>query len=87
MQYKEQTKETPPIWGIDRQGPEAYNALYFKGSLILMEFEKELGKEKFFDFLAAVVNNQISNTADFLDLVENQVSAEYRAWFENKLKT
>jgi len=87
MQYKEQTKETPPIWGIDRQGPEAYNALYFKGSLILMEFEKELGMDKFFDFLAAVANNHISNTADFLDLVENQVSAEYRAWFENKLKT
>ena len=87
MQYKEQTKDSPPIWGIDRQGPEAYNTLYFKGALILMAFEEELGTDRFCGFLASLVNKQISNTADFLNLVETQVSAKYRTWFEHKLKT
>jgi hypothetical protein len=86
-QYKEQTKDTRPIWGIDRQEPEAYDALYLKGSLILMEFELELGTDTFYEFLATVVKNKISNTADFLNLVENLLSAELRAWFENNLKT
>ncbi len=85
--YKEQTKDSPPIWGVDRQGPEAYNALYFKGSLILLEFEKELGTNKFYRFLASVINNRISSTADFLNLVEKELSKEHRAWFENKLRT
>lgn len=85
--YTEQTEDSPPIWGVDRQGPEAYNALYFKGSLILMEFEEELGTDKFYEFLASVIKNQISNTADFLNLIETELSKEYRVWFENKLKT
>jgi len=85
--YKEQTKDSSPIWGIDRGAPEAYNALYFKGSLILVEFEEKLGTEDFEKFLGTLIVNQVRTTADFLNLVETELSKKYRDWFEKMLKT
>lgn len=86
-QYKSWTVNSRPIWGVDRDAPEAYDALYNKGSLILLEFENKIGTENFFNFLKTVVNKKISNTSDFLKLVELKLSKEDRDWFENKLKS
>lgn len=85
-QYKEWTINSPPIWGIDRETPEAYTALYNKGSLILMEFEERLGSDAFYLFLRTLLSKKINTTTDFLNLVEMELSIEYRIWFENKLK-
>lgn len=85
-QFKEWTKNSLPIWGVDRETPEAYTALYNKGSLILMEFEEKLGADDFYKFLRTLLTNKISTTADFLNLVETELSKENRVWFENKLK-
>jgi hypothetical protein len=85
VQYKKWIVNSIPIWGIDREAPEAYNALYNKGSLILLEFEEKIGTKKFFNFLKMVYNKKISTTADFLDLIEFEYTKEYRHWFENKL--
>jgi hypothetical protein len=86
IQYKEWIKNSLPIWGVDRETPEAYTALYNKGSLILMEFEEKLGTDNFYLFLRTLLINKISTTADFLNLVEMELSKEYKVWFENKLK-
>lgn len=86
-QYKELTVNSSPIWGIDRQAPEAYTALYNKGSLILVELEEKIGTEDFYKFLKNLFTNNISNTADFLKFVEIELSKDYREWFENKLMT
>jgi hypothetical protein len=86
VEYEKLTENSLPIWGIDRASPEAYTALYNKGSLILIEFEQSLGKEQFFDFLDTVLNEKVKNTIDFLDLVEKEISKEMRLWFESKLK-
>jgi len=86
-QFKKWTVNARPIWGVDRDAPEAYDALYNKGSLILLEFEKKIGTQEFYNFLKMLLNKSISNTADFLKLVEFELSREYRDWFENKLKT
>jgi len=87
VEYTKLIENSLPIWGIDRSSPEAYTALYNKGSLILIEFEQALGKERFFDFLLTVLNEKVKNTNDFLDLAEKKISKEMRLWFENKLKT
>lgn len=85
-QFKKWIVKSKPIWGIDREAPEAYNALYNKGSLILLEFEEKIGPKEFLKFLKIVYNKRISTTADFLSLIELEYSKEYRYWFENKLK-
>lgn len=87
VEYKKLIENSLPIWEIDRASPEAYVALYNKGSLILIEFEQALGKERFYDFLFTILNEKVKNTYDFLDLVEKNISKEMRLWFENKLKT
>ena len=85
-EYENFINNSQPIWGIDRKSPEAYTALYNKGSLILVEFEKEIGEERFVDFLQILLNEEIETTSDFLELVKNEISEETRFWFESKLK-
>jgi Peptidase family M1 domain len=84
--FQKWTKNSKPIRGIDRETPEAYTALYNKGSLILMEFEEKLGTENFYKLLRTLLTNKISNTEDFLNLIEKELSKKHRIWFENKLK-
>jgi hypothetical protein len=85
-EYKKNTLKSSPIWGIDRAKPDAYSALYEKGSLILYELEQKLGIESFFNFLRLILQNNIMTTKEFLNLVEKELSLETRIWFENKLK-
>lgn len=84
-QYKKLTINSRPIWGVNRDAPEAYDALYINGSLILLEFEEKLGTERFYSFLNTILKKKISNPSDFLKLVESELSKKYRDWFENKL--
>ena len=86
-EYGKSSKKTPPIWGIDRARPEAYSALYEKGSLILNEFKDKIGEQKFFSFLQLLIQKDITKTNDFLNLVENEFSVDMRNWFEKKLKS
>lgn len=84
--YKKNTIQSGPVWGIDRASPEAYSALYEKGSLILFDLEQKLGRERFYSFLHLVLQNSISSTEEFLNLVGKELSSETRIWFENRLK-
>ena len=86
-QFKRQTINSKPIWGIDRESSDAYAVLYNKGPLILLEFEEKIGATEFYKFLKALLDNRISNTNDFLKFVESEYSKRYRNWFEQKLKT
>ena len=85
-EYKNNTKDLPSIWGIERNSPNAYSVLYEKGSLILYEFEEKVGKEFFFQFLKDVVNKKISNTNDLLEFAKKELSKEAADWLEDKLK-
>ena len=86
-EYKGKTKDTPAIWGIDRQSQEAYVILYFKGSLILSELEKKLGEEQFFALLNNILNHNINSTDGLLKLISSEVSEDVSKWLENELKT
>lgn len=84
--YRVDASNSCPIWGIDRDTPEAYTALYEKGSLILNDFEQKIGSERFFKFLSLVLHSKIETTNDFLDIVEKEISVDLRNWFESRLK-
>ncbi|HJV77707.1 MAG TPA: M1 family aminopeptidase [Paludibacter sp.] len=86
-EYKKRSMNTPPIFGIDRNAPEAYVVLYEKGSLILHELEQKIGKEQFIELLREVVNGKVKTTSNFLELVEKKISVDVRQWLENKIKT
>jgi hypothetical protein len=86
-EYKSNTKDLPPVWGIERNSPEAYSVLYEKGSLLLYELEEKVGKDVFLDFLKDVVRNKISNTNDLIELAEKKLSKSVGLWFKEKLKT
>ncbi len=85
-EYKNRTQNLPPVWGIDRNAQEAYSVLYEKGSIILYEIEKMVGKTAFLNFLKEVSNNKVSKTEDMLNLMEKILSKEIRLELENKLK-
>lgn len=86
-EYKGRTKNLPPVWGIDRNSPEAYSVLYEKGALILFEFENKVGKQKFIHLLRKVADNRITTTEKLLELIEKEFSNETRQWMETQLKT
>lgn len=85
-EYKSRTKNSPAIWGIDRNSPDSYSSLYEKGSLILCELEDMLGNEKFFNLLSSISKSKIATNNDLLSFIEKKLSKETRQWLENKLK-
>ena len=85
-EYKSRTKDSPPIWGIERNSPDAYSVLYEKGSLILYELEEKVGKDLFFGFLKDAVKSKISNTNDLLELAGKKLSKDSADWLKDKLK-
>ncbi len=84
--YREKTKYTPPIWGLDRNSKEAYNTLYRKGALILIDFEKKVGPVVFQNLLRKITLNEIKTTVNLLDLIESELSVSDRNWLESMLK-
>ena len=86
-EYKEQTIDTPPVWGVDRQSQEAYYVLYMKGSLILSDLEQKLGTEQFLSLLNMISDKSINSTDDLLKLISLKVSEDVSKWLENELKT
>lgn len=84
--YRKDTRDIRPIWGIDRASREANYALYRKGSVLLADLMVRVGEESFFDFLAAVIQARIADTAVFLDFAEARLGRENRDWIEKRLK-
>ncbi|MDR3628680.1 MAG: M1 family aminopeptidase, partial [Ignavibacteriaceae bacterium] len=86
-EYKDRSKNLPPIWGIDRNSNKAYSVIYEKGSVILFELENKIGKDKFLSLLRKIADNNICTTNDFLQLLEKETSGEARLWMEKQLKS
>ncbi len=84
---KEYAKNTPPIWGFNRSGNNAYRVLYLKGALILNELYNKIGSRKFIEILKLKANKETNNTNDFLNMLEQQTSKRTRNWLENALKS
>jgi len=78
---------TPPIWGISRNDPSAEQVLYSKGVVLLSELEEKIGNNKFLELCKARIDKKVNNTLDFLNLIKDIGGKEIADWFEQSLKT
>jgi Peptidase family M1 domain len=85
--FQKRSKETPPIWSLNRNNEKADIVFYQKGALILYGLSQKVGEEKFFEFLKEVAAKKVNSTNRLLSLVEMRFSKEIREWLEAQLKT
>lgn len=84
---RENARHSCPIYEVDRDAPEAYDALYNKGALLLYDLEQEVGETRFFKFLQGVAEREITSTAFLLDYAEEMFGKETSKWIENRIKS
>jgi len=84
---RNESSNTPPIWGISRNDPSAEQVLYSKGVVLLSELEEKIGNNKFLELCKARIAKKVNNTLDFLDLINDIAGKEIADWFEQSLKT
>jgi aminopeptidase N len=82
------TANTPPIIGFDRDKyePAMYRrVVYNKGTVVLAALHARVGTEKFYTLLATTAARKLSNTAAFLEVVEQTAGSDTQAWLLNEL--
>ncbi len=84
---RENARHACPIYEVDRDAPEAYDALYNKGALILFDLEQKVGELRFFEFMQGVAEREITSTAALLQYAEKKFGKETREWIENRIKS
>jgi len=84
---RNESNNTPPIWGISRSDPLAEQVLYSKGVVLLSELEEKIGNNKFLELCKARIYKKANNTLDFLNLIHDLDGKEIADWFEQSLKT
>jgi len=80
--YKIKAEGLPAIEGIDRGHDKAYEVLYIKGSYLLYELEKTIGREKFIELLNIIHTKDIDNTDKFLKELESYTNEEIKDEFK-----
>jgi aminopeptidase N len=83
---KEQSKDAPPIRGLDRDSEEAYTVLYSKGPVMLGRLESEMGQEPFLALLREFATQDERSTELFLDLLERRSSRTTKEMFSRLLQ-
>lgn len=83
-----------PLWQFQRSAgalPEAQTSverlLYDKGPLLLHELSGRIGIARFLELGRAMLWSGVTDTAHFLDLLEEVEDPSTRAWMEERLKT
>lgn len=84
--YKETYANTPPIIGLDRNNPKAFDVLYKKGSALLCDTFNGFEYSELQDFFHRVNMLKIGDTVSFLRLLEDMYGCEFRESFETKLR-
>ncbi|MDR2065982.1 MAG: hypothetical protein LBP85_09800 [Prevotellaceae bacterium] len=84
--YRVNAEYSCPVWAIDRDTPEAYTALYEKGSVMLYDLEQKIGTKAFLKFIRHILSRNIKTTNEFLKTAENDLGTDISNWIESKLK-
>ena len=84
---RENARHACPIYEVDRDSPEAYDALYNKGALLLYDLSQKVGEEKFFDFMQGVAEREIPSTEQLLKYAEDTLGSDVKEWIENRIKS
>ena len=83
----ENARHACPIYEVDRDAPEAYDALYDKGALLLYDLSQKVGKEKFFEFMQGVAKREITSTEQLLKYAEEALGHNEKEWIANRLRS
>ena len=84
---RENARHACPIYEVDRDAPEAYDALYNKSALLLYDLEQKVGEQRFFEFMQGLAEREITSTTLLLDYAEEVFGKEIRKWIENRIKS
>jgi hypothetical protein len=97
---RERAPKNIPLWGFSRadsSSPEqkanqekqviVEHMLYDKGPLLLHELAERIGNLRFLELCRAMLWSGVTDTAHFLDLLEEVEDSETRRWMDNRLKT
>jgi len=84
---RDDSKNTPPIWEMERNSPYAERLLYSKGVVLLKELEEKIGSNRFLELCNSCISKNINNTEDFLNLLRDREGNSTGEWFEQTLKT
>jgi len=83
--YRKEAENAPPIRGLDRNDAAAQAVLYRKGPVLLYDLEKQIGKQRFRELLARLVERKVATTDQMLATLEELTSKDIRAAFEQRL--
>ena len=83
---RKQSEGTDPVWQYDRNGEQAYTILYDKTPLLLHELEGRIGTDPFKQLMWDILINRVSNTYEFMAILEDLEGKETADWFLGKLK-
>ena len=84
--YREESRNSQPIWGIARMDDGAFASLYLKGSVLLHELREKIGDDQFMEFLRALLNEKIKSTVNFLAKLEELTSEQVKDAFKESLR-
>lgn len=84
--YKETYHTTPPIIGIDRNDPKAFEVLYKKGTAILSDVFQELSEDELKHLFHTIHFQKIASTDALLGLLEGMYGSDFAREFRLKLE-
>jgi len=76
-----------PVWLYDRNGEDAQAVLYDKAPLLLYELEDRIGPGSLKQLMWDLLINRVSNTDEFMTVLEDLEGEETAEWFLGKLKS
>lgn len=76
-----------PVWHLDRNGEQAYTLLYDKVPLLLYELEGRIGPDSLKQLMWDMLVKKVSNTDEFMAILEDLEGELTAEWFLGKLKS
>ena len=79
--YKKQAEKAPPVASATLFSENSYPSYYIKGSILLKELEKKIGRKKMMTLLKARIKKNINTTEGFLTEIEKTFGPDTREYF------
>lgn len=74
--YKESSKHLKNIYHLDRTDPEAYQILYHKAPVLIIDWMNRIGENKFVSFVKDYFQNQEINTNNFINQIKQHFGSD-----------
>lgn len=84
--YRENTRHTCPIFGLDREAPGAYTVFYQKGALLLHDLQRGVGEARFLRFMQTVARRRVASHAQLWRAAKSTLGAWWAEWIERRLQ-